>query len=65
MPIYGRVCKKCDHVWDHLVLSFASMEKEEKKGIRCPECKSKKTSRNFDLKTANPLPKRYGVYTYE
>jgi putative FmdB family regulatory protein len=64
MPIYARQCKSCEHIWDHLTLSFSGAKGQEKEGVECPECGSKETERSFDLHTTNPLPKRYGVHTY-
>ena len=71
MPIYARICKKrtCGHTWDHLLLSFATADDEEKKGIPCPKCGCKRTKRSEDpkdsMENASRGFRRYGLWTYE
>ena len=42
MPIYEYECMKCGRWFDELI-----MGEDEEKGVRCPECKSKKIERRF------------------
>ena len=66
MPIYVFLCK-CGKQFDEIFGCFSSADKAIAAGVPCPDC-GKKAKRNLDpsenMKTANDLPKRYGVYTY-
>lgn len=66
MPIYSYKCK-CGNVFDELHTSFGAVERAEAVGVKCPKC-GKTSHRNIApgeaMKTTNPLPKRYGLYTY-
>ena len=69
MPIYARDCEECGNEWDHLTLSFSGADEEEKEGVICPRCLSKKTGRTGDpnraMANASRGFNRYGLYTYE
>ena len=42
MPVYQFQCEKCDHMYEELT---EYDEKGKYKGVKCPECKSKKKTK--------------------
>lgn len=58
MPIYEYKCKKCDKIFESLVLSSGAI-----KGIECPECGSgevQKMLSSFTRGSAGPGPGSLG-----
>jgi putative FmdB family regulatory protein len=45
MPIYDFYCKKCESVYDELVVYDAT---GKYKGVKCPQCGSKKKEKLVD-----------------
>jgi putative FmdB family regulatory protein len=54
MPIYEYTCKKCNKIFESLVLSSRDI-----KGIQCPECGSEEVQKmlsNFSFGSTGPIP---------
>ena len=54
MPIYEYTCKKCNKIFESLVLSSSDI-----KGIQCPECGSEEVQKmlsNFSFGSTGPVP---------
>lgn len=54
MPIYEYTCKKCNKIFESLVLSSSDI-----KGIKCPECGSDEVQKmlsSFSFGSTGPVP---------
>jgi putative FmdB family regulatory protein len=54
MPIYEYTCKKCNKIFESLVLTSRDI-----KGIQCPECGSEEVQKmlsNFSFGSTGPVP---------